>query len=185
MGHSNLQSQSLTIPPYLLSFPIVVLTSLLSDRFSTRSTPLAIHALLASLAYVALAIFHSPTIRYIALFPACFGFFSSVTLIITWTLNNQPSEGRRGAGLALLNVVGQCGPLVGTRLYPDEEGPYYVKGMAVCAVCMLCVASLAAGLSFVLARENRRILAETLKEREGEEGLIEGKQGGGRFLYLL
>lgn len=82
------------------------------------------------------------------------GFFASITLIITWTLNNQHTHTGRGTGMAILNIVGQMGPLIGTRLYPDDDAPYYVMGMAVCAGFMIGVAVLAMGLRWVLARRN-------------------------------
>lgn len=102
------------------------------------------------------------------------GFFPAVTLIITWTLNNQRTDTGKGAGLAMLNVVGQCGPLVGTRLYPEGDGPYFVKGMLVCAGFMAGVAGLAAGLRAWLGRLNRR---ERERERERRMGVLEDGDG--------
>ncbi|KAF2083499.1 MFS transporter-like protein, partial [Saccharata proteae CBS 121410] len=158
MGHSALTSQALSAPPYLLSFLLVLGTARLSDRHATRSPFLAFHALLAFSGYalIALAGHHRlPAFwRYVGVYPATIGFFSAVTLIITWTINNQDSDTKKGTGMAVLNVVGQCGPLLGTRLYPDDDKPYYVRGMLVCAVFMAAVGVLALGLRFVLAREN-------------------------------
>lgn len=71
-------------------------------------------------------------------------------------MNNQQSETGRGVGMTILNVVGQCGPLIGTRLYPDRDAPGYVRGMAVCAGAMAGVVVLAGVLRVVLVRENRR-----------------------------
>lgn len=65
--------------------------------------------------------------------------------------------------MTILNVVGQLGPLVGIRLYPDSDGPYFVKGMAVCAGAMGVVFGLAWYLRVVLRRENVRL------EREGRD----------------
>lgn len=79
-----------------------------------------------------------------------------MTIIITWTVNNQHSDEGKGTGMAVLNIVGQMGPLVGTRLYPDAEGPYYTKGMAVCAVAMGCVAVLTLVLRGVVRVQNRK-----------------------------
>ena len=59
-------------------------------------------------------------------------------------------------GMTILNVIGQCGPLIGTRLYPDEDKPYYVTGMTVCAAAMLIVFALSVILRIILIRENRR-----------------------------
>jgi len=94
-------------------------------------------------------------LRYLGLYPACMGFFCCVTLVITWTLNNQDSETKKGAGIAILQFFGQCGPLLGTRLFPEDDGPLYTRGMGVCALFMAAVAILTWVLRQVLLRENR------------------------------
>lgn len=69
----------------------------------------------------------------------------------------------------------QCGPLLGTRLYPKEDGPYYVRGMTVCAGAMVCVCLLVVVQRWRLKRENRR--------RDRRE-LAEGREGKG-FRFML
>nr|POE72475.1 putative transporter [Quercus suber] len=166
MGFSTLQSQALSAPPFLFAFVIVLLTAFISDRIKSRSIPMMAHAFVAMLGYVFLAVAGSFQasflLRYISVFPICAGFFSAVTIIITWTVNNQDSDEGKGTGMAILNVVGQLGPLVGTRLYPDKDGPYFVKGMSVCAVAMAVVGILAFILRFVLMRKNQRMRREAL-----------------------
>lgn len=161
MGYSSLSSQALSAPPYLLAFILVLLTAFLSDRFRTRSVFILLHALLAAggytLIFLAGAFHWGIGWRYFGVYPAATGFFSAVTLIITWTLNNQPSDAKKGAGLALLNLIGQCGPLLGTRLYPAQDHPLYLRGMAVCACFMLLVAILACFMRYLLVRRNRRL----------------------------
>lgn len=186
MGHSVSVSQALCAPPYLLSFIVVLLTSYLSDKYRTRSYFVVVHALLSAIGYALLALssyFHlPPVIRYLALFPASVGFFSVVTLTITWAINNEPSESGRGVGFAVLQIIGQCGPLVGIRLYPEEDAPYYVRGMGVCAGSMVLVAILALGLRWYLVRLNGK--GERMEEVEygkiGEEG-----RKRERFGYML
>lgn len=73
----------------------------------------------------------------------------------------------------MLNLIGQFGPLVGTRLYPDSDRPFYVRGMAVCGGFMLLVAGLAWWLRTILARENRRGGQKKEMKME-EEGLVDG-----------
>ncbi|KAI9787276.1 MAG: hypothetical protein M1816_007690 [Peltula sp. TS41687] len=150
MGYSTLKSQALSAPPYLLSFFLVLLTAHLSDRLRTRSPFIIAHSLLAASGYLLITLAGlfdwGITWRYLGVYPASAGFFSAVTLIITWTINNQPSDSKKGAGLAMLNIIGQCGPLVGTRLYPNEDKPLFLKGMSVCAAFMVFVALLAGGM---------------------------------------
>ncbi|KAL2808992.1 major facilitator superfamily domain-containing protein [Aspergillus granulosus] len=202
MGYTPTNSQALSAPPYLLAFLTVLLTSHLSDRTRTRSPYLIALALLSSLSYALIALtghFHShlspqttTTIRYICVYPATAGFFSAITLIITWSMDNRVAKEGKGASVAILNIIGQCGPLLGTRLYPAEDGPWYVRGMGVCAVFMGIVAVLAVALRFTLQRANARQAQDggdgTEREREvlmlGSEGIVERKGDDG-FTYII
>lgn len=73
----------------------------------------------------AFATSHSSTvaISYLGVVLAAGTIFAIVSLIITWNGNNSESESGRGTGMAILQAVGQCGPLLGTRLYPQNQGP--------------------------------------------------------------
>jgi len=186
MGFDRLSSQGLSAPPFLFSFVVVLLTAWLSDKYKSRSVPMIFHASMAMCGYLILVVAgatrtQSHALRYIAIYPICAGFFSAVTIIITWTVNNQASDEGKGTGIAVLNVVGQMGPLVGTRLYPDAEGPYYVKGMTVCAIAMGMVVILALALRMVLSRENAKTRS---KEMEGE-GLMGGDGNRKEFIYMI
>ena len=194
MGYSTLTSQALSAPPYLFAFMVVLLTSSLSDRNRTRSPYIIAVAVCSAAAYLIIAIvgsFHAYLpesvhilIRYVCVYPAAAGFFSAITLIITWTMDNQPAKEGKGTGMAILNVIGQCGPLVGTRLYPASDGPWYVRGMAICSVFMIAVAGLAYGLRVLLKRENERSLAAAMADSGGvgqraEEGDITAPEAQG------
>ncbi len=176
MGFSKLASQGLAAPPFLFAFVVVLATAFISDRIRSRSIPMMFHASFAFTGYL-IATFAGlaqmgPTVRYAATFPICAGFFSAVTIVITWTINNQGSDEGKGTGMAVLNIIGQMGPLLGTRLYPDADKPYFVKGMSVCAGAMAVVFVLAFVLRMVLVKENRR-------RREGRRG----REGGG-LMYI-
>lgn len=180
MGYSSLTSQALSAPPFLLAFIVVLVTAWISDRNRSRSPFLIAHAVISSASYLIIALtghFHTrlPTtahilIRYLCVYPATCGFFSAITLIMTWTMDNRVAKEGKGASIAVLNVIGQCGPLLGTRLYPASDRPWYVRGMATCSFFMLVVAVLAMALRVLLQRANR---AERNKEDTFE------MQGGG------
>lgn len=176
MGYSALKSQALSAPPYLVAFGTVLLTAFLSDRYRSRSTFVIFHALMASAGYammtIAGSVHASPQWRYIGVYPAASGFFSVVTIIITWTINNQDSDSKKGTGVVMLNYIGQLGPLVGVHLYPDSDQPYYVKGMAVCASFMATVAILAYSLRRLLAAKNLRMAHEQTREEVEDESLV-------------
>ncbi|KAG6008020.1 hypothetical protein E4U54_008758 [Claviceps lovelessii] len=213
MGHDALTSQALSAPPYLCAFIIVLFTAHMSDRLRVRTIPVVFHALASAAGYAVLALaqpLHLPGfLRYMAIYPAATGFFNVATLLIVWNINNQASQTRQGAGFALMQLIGQCGPLVGTRLYPDADGPYYASGMTTCAIAMATVAGLALLLRIYLGYQNRRLdLAERQGQRRGrgraqgqaqrsgaveeeEQGLVEESSGRRKrrmrqsFRYML
>lgn len=179
MGWESITAQGLTAPPYLCAFVVVLTTAHYSDRLQSRSTFIIFHSLLATVGYGIIAVSghlksDNTTIRYIALFPATAGFFSAITCIIAWTINNQESDSKKGTGMAILNLIGQTGPLIGTSIFPDRDGPYYVRGMSICAGFMLLVGVLAAVLRWVLVRENRKLRESGSAEYAGvplQEGM--------------
>jgi hypothetical protein len=160
MGYSSLWAQALSAPPYLVAFFMVLWSSYASDKRNQRSPFIILFASIAAGGYsliVLSGLLGLPSwLRYLGLYPACMGFFTCVTLVITWTLNNQDSETKKGAGIAILQFFGQCGPLLGTRLFPEDDGPLYSRGMGVCAVFMGAVVVLSWILRLVLIRENKR-----------------------------
>jgi len=166
MSFSPLASQGLAAPPYLCAFGFLLVIAQLSDKIpDSRAWFICGVAILSAASYAAIAlagVLHEQigesgtlTIRYISVYGAAMGFFSAVTLIITWTLNNQQSATAKGTGMTIIQIVGQCGPLLGVHLFPKSQAPYYVQGMSICAGFMLLVAVLALALRWHLARMNR------------------------------
>lgn len=94
-------------------------------------------------------------------------------------MDNRVEKEGKGASIAILNIIGQCGPLLGTRLYPKSDGPWYIRGMAVCSFFMVVVAVLALVLRVLLQRANRaRDLSAVNRAGPGEER--DELMGGGR-----
>ena len=172
MGYSSLDSQALSAPPFLLAFVVVLITAYLSDHNRSRSPYLIIHALMSSFAYFIIAgtgYFNAqiPTglyifIRYVCIYPATSGFFSAITLLQAWAMDNRVARESKGASIAIMNVIGQCGPLLGTRLYPASDAPWYVPGMTTCSAFMVLVAILAFVLRTILSRQNAARLSESM-----------------------
>ncbi|KAL2276998.1 hypothetical protein FJTKL_00302 [Diaporthe vaccinii] len=200
MGHTPVASQALSVPPYLISFIAVLAVAKASDALQSRAYLIAACALSSALGYTFLALSHRLSdigggkgglnmARYLAIYPAAAGFFCVVVLTIAWNVNNSRGRNHKGAGFALMQVIGQTGPLIGTRLYPKEDGPWFTGGMGVCAAAMFGVAGLALGLRAHLARANRRADRDGAGGRlEEEERLFEGGKShnvGVRFRYML
>lgn len=146
MGFTSINAQGLTAPPYFLAFLVCIFTTWLGDSTQQRGLLITVLSLVGCIGYVLLAARTSVAVRYFGVFLAAAGVFPATANILSWLLNNQRSDTKRGAGITIMNIIGQCGPLLGTRVFPAAEEPYYIKGMAVCAVFMFFNALLALGL---------------------------------------
>ena len=133
MGFSSINAQGLTAPPYFIAFLVTIFSTYVADRTQQRGLTIAFLSCIGGIGYVLLAATTSVGVRYFGVFLAASGVFPSIANILPWVLNNQGSDTRRGTGIALLNFIGQCGPLLGTNVFPTNEGPRYVKGQAICA----------------------------------------------------
>jgi hypothetical protein len=89
----------------------------------------------------------------------------------------------------MLQLIGQCGPLVGTRLYPDSDAPMYVRGMSVCAGAMVFVALLSLILRLHLQRKNEKNRVSSYEVDDEAQVSLVGKQNSSSntvlFQYML
>ncbi|KAJ5525509.1 major facilitator superfamily transporter [Penicillium frequentans] len=155
MGFSALDAQGLSAPPYFLSFVMCNVTTWIADRTQQRGLVIITLCMLGGIGYVLLATCRAVAIRYAGIFLAAAGIFPAISNIFPWVLNNQGTDTKRGVGFALLQVVGQCGPILGTRLYPSSEAPLFIKGQWVCAAFMFLSALLAISLRTYLDWQNK------------------------------
>ncbi|KAG5929309.1 hypothetical protein E4U42_006290, partial [Claviceps africana] len=184
MGFSGLNAQGLSAPPYFVAFVVTIVTSFFADRTRQRGFFIMGLALIGATGYIMLAVGGTTGIRYAGVFLAAAGVFPTISNILPWVLNNQGSDERRGAGIVMLNLIGQCGPLLGTRSYPLSERPDYVRGHGLCAGFMILVAVLALILRMILVRENRRLDAKrrlASDENAGHDMGVENYGPGFRY----
>jgi len=187
MGFSSVNAQGLSAPPYFLAFLVVLLSTWIADRTSQRGFTILLLSLLGAAGYIMLAVSSSTGVRYAGVYLAATGIFPSIGNILPWVMNNQGSDTRRGTGIAMINVVGQCGPLLGTRLYLTSEQPYYTKGMWVYAAFMLFNGALTLSLRFLLVWENKKLDEKFDSVESQKPDMASGGEdnAGPRFRYIL
>ncbi|KAM4062282.1 major facilitator superfamily protein [Hirsutella rhossiliensis] len=159
MGHDAISAQGLTAPAYFAAFVLCVLTSYASDKLGRRGLFLAGTATMAVVGYGLLAGIRDQSktgARYAGVWLAACGAFPALSLNVTWLLNNQGGDCKKGAGLAIFLTLGQCSSFVSSTMFPKSDGPFYSKGCAIgCGLTGLMVI-LALGMHFALDWENRR-----------------------------
>ncbi|RMD44065.1 hypothetical protein DV735_g1118, partial [Chaetothyriales sp. CBS 134920] len=174
MGTFNSQTANgLSAPPYALCFFVILLATFLSDRYQVRGPFNAGIALIAAAGFIMLATTEDVAPRYAGVYLAVL-IFTCIAVTLSWTANLHATESKRAGGLTILQTIGQCGPLLGTNLFPTGEKPYYRKGMWISAGFCILVAVLSASLSLLLIYENREMERKGLIARKGEQ-LPEGE----------
>lgn len=91
--------------------------------------------------------------------------------------------------IVLINVVGQCGPFLGTNMFPTSDGPRFIKGMSVCAAFMFFSAFLAFSQRLLLMWENVKLDREygtTTKDKTTAKSKeVAAENYGPNFRYVL
>ncbi|KAH6653176.1 major facilitator superfamily domain-containing protein [Truncatella angustata] len=159
MGYSSLNTQGVIAPAYLTAFMCCVGAAWFSDKYGKRGYVVAGFASIGTVGYLLLAVIQDGRhvgVRYAAIYLACCGMFPALSINMTWLLNNQGGDSKRGAGLALLATFGQCSSFVGSALFPSTDSPFYVRGCATGCALSGMIVILALGLHFKLKSENRK-----------------------------
>ena len=106
-------------------------------------------ALVAAVRYILLGTSTTVAVRYFAFFLSV-QIFISVAMILTWVGNTHATDSKRGGAFAILATGGQCGPVLGTNIFPKTDAPHYREGMWIsCGACLL-VFSCAVLQTFIL-----------------------------------
>jgi len=123
---TTIQSNGLSAPPYILCWISIVTCAFISDRVGVRGPFVAGAGLVAAIGYILLATQTSVGLRYFGIFLATI-IFTSVALMLSWVANTHATDSKRAAALAILATGGQCGPVLGTNIFPPGEAPFYVS----------------------------------------------------------
>lgn len=107
MGYSSVDAQGLTAPPYLGAFVASIAVAWLSDRYGSRGWLLAICASVGTIGYALLKTQRGTAVRYLAIWLTSWGIFPALAINMTWMLNNNAGDTKKGVGMSLLAIIGQ------------------------------------------------------------------------------
>lgn len=124
MGYTSVNAQGLTAPAYFGSFLCCLFAAWVSDRYGKRGWVVAGFATMGTIGYLLLAVIqdeHKTGARYAGIWLAACGVFPALAINITWLLNNQGGDSKKGAGLAILATLGQTSSFVSSPLFPTTD----------------------------------------------------------------
>ncbi|KAH9807361.1 MFS general substrate transporter [Teratosphaeria destructans] len=182
MGFSGINAQGLSAPPYALACIVTLVTCWIADKTQQRGLTIMAMSLVGAIGYIMLVASKSVGVRYAGTFFATAGIFPALANMTSWVINNQGSDTRRGAGMVILGLVGQCGTLLGTRLYPSSDGPYFIRGSSICAAFLGFAMLLTLLLRTALSWQNKKLDEQygTLEEQDANIAAEEGAEGAAK-----
>ncbi|KAJ5453698.1 uncharacterized protein N7458_004654 [Penicillium daleae] len=188
MGYTSVNAQGLSAPPYFASFLCCIVAAVVSDRWGNRGHVVTFFAILGTIGYLILTCVTDGSktgARYTGIWLATCGIFPALSINIVWLLNNQGGESKKGAGMAMLAIFGQCSSLISSSVFPNKDAPFYTTGCALGCVFTGLIAILAMGLHISLTLENRK--RDRLYGQVSERHRVDVTEGGDQnpaFRYL-
>lgn len=124
MGYDSITAQGLTAPAYFVAFLLCIAAAFVSDRYGSRGCIVAGFSAVGTVGYGLLAGVRDMSQtgpRYAGVWLAACGIFPALAMNITWLLNNQGGDSKKGAGLAISLIIGQCSSLISSTVFPKED----------------------------------------------------------------
>lgn len=121
MGYSSVDAQGLTAPPYLGAFIASIAVAFFVERFGNRGWTLAACASISTIGYALLATQTRTAVRYVAIWLTSCGIFPALAINMTWMLNNNAGETKKGIGMSLLAIIGQSSSFLASFMFTTED----------------------------------------------------------------
>ncbi|PYH44636.1 putative MFS transporter [Aspergillus saccharolyticus JOP 1030-1] len=113
----------------LYSFGLfVMVVAVVSDRLQLRGVVMLFTLPIAIAGYGAIANIHSSSAKYAMTCLMATGLYSSVPCILVWNSNNSAGHYKRATTSAMQLTIANCGGLLATFNYPDQDKPQYHRG---------------------------------------------------------
>lgn len=176
LGHSPVQTQLYSVPPWAFSFGISMTIAALSDWLRMRYIFIMIPLVMTLVGYAILISVHDNAhATYAALFLAVAGNFSAMPVIVCWFNTNLGGHLRRSVGTAFQIGFGNIGGIIAPFLFLTQDAPEYHPGYSVC-LSFLCISALASTIYFIacMMENHRRAkgLSKHIGKNDDEKALL-------------
>ncbi|KAJ0416089.1 major facilitator superfamily domain-containing protein [Aspergillus carlsbadensis] len=157
LGWTSIRAQVMSIPIYAVAMVITLSTAYLSDRLKHRYAFTLTGCLIATMGYILLLNQSSIPVgaRYFAVFAITGGGYLTQPILMGWLSNNMAGHYKQSIASAMQIGFGNCGGLVASNVFFDDEAPGYRTGFGVSlGMTWICGLACFAFLMY-LARENK------------------------------
>lgn len=124
-GHSATSTQLLTVPPFVIAFIFLVVSSFLSDRYRARGLMSGVCAVLSIIGFAIFCASGDQKVRYGSLFLSIPGAYGVVPNMTAWLADNSAPNKRKATALAFGTMTGNMGGLFSVWIFTLGHKPRY------------------------------------------------------------
>ncbi|KAJ5171041.1 Major facilitator superfamily domain general substrate transporter [Penicillium coprophilum] len=180
--------QALTIPCYGLGAIAYLGVAWLSDRSQRRAFFICLFCAISVVGYGILISDSSSGVHYFGALMVALGLYVAVGLPLAWLPTNLPRYAKRTYATGLQLTFGNISGVMSPFLYPNSEGPRFVRGNAV-TLGMVAFAGLVYGGMWLSYRFINKRRAQGLEDEKisslSEHDIQEMGDRNPRFLYSI
>ncbi|KAB8271407.1 major facilitator superfamily domain-containing protein [Aspergillus minisclerotigenes] len=157
LGWTAVRAQVMSIPVYVVATITTLSAALLSDLLRHRYLFTLTGCLVATMGYVILLAQSTVPVgaRYFAIFAITSGGYLTQPILMGWLSNNMAGHYKQSIASAMQIGFGNCGGLVASNIFFEDEAPGYRTGYGVSlGMTWICGIACALFLGY-LVRENR------------------------------
>lgn len=131
MGYTANNAQLMSVPPYVCACLFTIAASYAADRARQRGVFLLGFQLVAIAGFGLLAGTSSTSAQYGGLILTTIDIYPQIPLSMAWNSGNIGGSLKRGTGIAMQVMGGNCGGVVASYVYLSPDGPRYIKGHSI------------------------------------------------------
>ncbi|KAL5323649.1 hypothetical protein ACEPPN_008189 [Leptodophora sp. 'Broadleaf-Isolate-01'] len=128
MGYTANEAQLMSVPPYVCACVFTIVASWFADRVKQRGVFMLGFQVVAIAGFAMLAGTDRPRIQYAGTVLAAIGIYPQIPLGLAWNGNNIGGNMKRGTGIAMQVMGGNCGGIIASYVYITRDGPRFIKG---------------------------------------------------------
>ncbi|KAF2795769.1 high-affinity nicotinic acid transporter [Melanomma pulvis-pyrius CBS 109.77] len=131
MGYTANNAQLMSVPPYVCACGFTIAASYFADRFRKRGVFLLGFQLIAILGFGLLAGSGRSEIQYAGTVFAAIGIYPQIPLGLAWNSGNIGGSLKRGTGIAMQVMGGNCGGIIASYVYLTRDSPRFIIGHSI------------------------------------------------------
>ncbi|KAH7385556.1 major facilitator superfamily domain-containing protein [Phaeosphaeria sp. MPI-PUGE-AT-0046c] len=131
MGYTANDAQLMSVPPYVCACFFTIGASWYADRVKKRGIFLMGFQVIAIAGFSMLAATGKPSVQYGGTVLAAIGIYPQIPLGMAWNSGNIGGSLKRGTGIAMQVMGGNCGGIVASYVYLSRDGPRFKTGHSI------------------------------------------------------